>query len=133
MSIYYLAYGSNLHPVRLLQRIQNPLFISTFELSEYQLKFNKAGQDGSAKCTIEYTGHQSDHVMRIVYKIQNSCLRILDQIEGVNKGFAHMSISVSIENNPTKLLTYIAMPDYIDPNIQPYQWYKQFVLLGMMY
>ena len=29
-----------------------------------------------------------------------------------------------------KVLTYLATPDYIDDGLQPYGWYKDFVLAG---
>jgi hypothetical protein len=54
--LHYLAYGSNLHPIRLRQRVNSARLIATLSLPGYRVLFNKRGQDLSAKCNLVATG-----------------------------------------------------------------------------
>jgi len=131
MSIYYFAYGSNLHPLRLKKRIPNARLISKAQLKGYRLRFNKKGQDGSSKCNIHYTGHKVDFVHGAVYGITESDLETLDKIEGLNCGYIHQYLALEINRNLLQTLTYIAMPEYLDEQNHPFTWYRDIVIEGM--
>ena len=54
--LYYLAYGSNLHPVRLTERVPSARFLGLTSLFGYQLRFHKRHEpDGSGKCNMYHT------------------------------------------------------------------------------
>jgi len=52
MKLNYLAYGCNLHPVRLQKRVPSAVFTGMVELHGRILSFSKRSVDGSGKCTI---------------------------------------------------------------------------------
>ena len=54
MSCYYLAYGSNLHPFRLSQRIAVKRLVATVSLNGFRLYFHKCGKNG---VTTEHLGY----------------------------------------------------------------------------
>lgn len=54
--MYYLAYGSNMHPRRLAGRVEIIDFVGTVRLDGYKLVFKKRSNDGSAKCHLELAG-----------------------------------------------------------------------------
>lgn len=55
----------------------------------------------------------------------------LDKAEGVGSGYEHATVTViNDKGHRRKVLTYLATPDYIDDNLKPYAWYKDFVLAG---
>jgi hypothetical protein len=55
----------------------------------------------------------------------------LDQAEGVGSGYEHAMVTViNDKGRRRKVLTYLASPAYIDDNLKPYAWYKDFVLAG---
>ncbi|MDH3909632.1 MAG: gamma-glutamylcyclotransferase, partial [Gammaproteobacteria bacterium] len=62
----YAAYGSNLHPRRLRERIKSATLRGTSFLHKYTLQFHKRGQDRSAKCGFSDCG-QGMHVA--VYEV----------------------------------------------------------------
>ncbi len=124
MAIRYLAYGSNLHPLRLGERAPSARLIGTASVYGWSLTFSKLGQDGSGKCTIAEGG---DAFLGAVYEISREDKTRLDAIEGVGKGYLRHSISVAGFGDCT---TYVAATDYIDDALLPFCWYRDLVLAG---
>lgn len=56
----YAAYGSNLHPVRLQERVKSASVRGTAVLEDWKLAFSKRSKDGSGKATlVELDGAQA--------------------------------------------------------------------------
>jgi gamma-glutamylcyclotransferase (GGCT)/AIG2-like uncharacterized protein YtfP len=127
--LYYFAYGSNLHPLRLQQRVPSAVLIGTTELAGYQLKFHKRGQDDSAKCTL-YKTESVDKIYGAVFQITTTDKPILDKFEGKNFGYEEQVISLNIENQTLDCFCYMAQTDYLTTELQPFAWYKKLVKLG---
>ncbi|MEH6624805.1 MAG: gamma-glutamylcyclotransferase family protein [Motiliproteus sp.] len=126
--LYYLAYGSNLHPLRLSQRIPGSRLHGTVVLAEYQLCFHKQGQDGSAKCDLISTKNSLS--FGALYRIPATDRPILDEIEGGYQ--AHTGV-VSIAEQELAIYTYLAHVDNINAALEPFDWYLQLVHLGAQY
>ena len=122
----YAAYGSNLHPQRLRERIRSATLCGTGFLRKYTLQFHKRGQDQSAKCGITECG-QGLHVA--VYEVSAGDRKVLDTIEGVGKGYDVDEISVP---GFGKCFTYVASHTHIDELLHPFDWYRDMVLLGCL-
>ena len=122
----YAAYGSNLHPRRLRERIKSATLRGTSFLQKYTLQFHKRGQDQSAKCGITDCG-QGLHVA--VYEVDAADKKVLDTIEGVGKGYDIDEISVP---GFGKCFTYVASHTHIDELLEPFDWYREMVLLGCL-
>ncbi len=126
----YGAYGSNLHPQRLQQRIPNAKLKGKAEVSSWTIRFHKKGQDGSAKCNMVRSAHSSDKIFLAIYECSEEEKNQLDHIEGVGKGYeGHL---VLIEGMG-EIYCYVAHPDFVDEMVQPYSWYKDLVLQGCYY
>ncbi|HSN51774.1 MAG TPA: gamma-glutamylcyclotransferase family protein [Woeseiaceae bacterium] len=122
----YAAYGSNLHPQRLRERIRSATLRGTGFLRRYTLQFHKRGQDDSAKCGISACG-QGLHVA--VYEVNGADRRVLDGIEGVGKGYEVDEVCVP---GFGRCFTYVASRTHIDDLLQPFDWYRDMVLLGCL-
>jgi hypothetical protein len=120
----YAAYGSNLHPQRLRERIKSATLHGTAFLRRYSLQFHKRGQDASAKCGFSNCG-QGLHVA--VYEVNEADRRVLHGIEGVGNGYDVDEISVP---GFGKCFTYVAARTHIDELLHPFDWYRDMVLLG---
>jgi hypothetical protein len=120
----YAAYGSNLHPRRLRERIEHAKLVGTSFLKQHTLQFHKRGQDESAKCSFSSCG-QGMHVA--IYEVNESGKQVLDRIEGVGKGYDVASLHVP---GIGECFTYIAARTHIDDFLQPFDWYREMVLLG---
>ena len=125
--IRYAAYGSNLHPVRLTERLPSARLLGAGRLPAFSLSFEKRSLDGSGKCTISPGG---GGVYVAVYEISLADKQQLDMIEGVGKGYACITVDVPGFNHCT---TYIAEDSHRDPAARPYDWYRELVLLGCRY
>ena len=120
----YAAYGSNLHPVRLLTRLPGSRFLGATAIAGKKLCFHKRSQDGSGKCNI-VAAEGSIHVA--VYEINGQEKARLDRIEGVDSGYSVVTIEAP---GFGECFTYVAVPSYIDNKLRPYSWYKELVLVG---
>ena len=120
----YAAYGSNLHPLRLLLRLPNARFAGAAELAGKRLCFHKRSQDESGKCNI-VRGDASVHLA--IYELNDQEKAELDQIEGAGVGYSVEEIEVP---GFGECFTYIATASFIDDDLRPYSWYKALVLTG---
>jgi len=122
--VQYAAYGSNLHPLRLKARTPSAQLTGTAYLPDWSLQFHKRSIDASGKCTIS---KGSSGVYVAVYRMSATDKRELDRIEGVGKGYADARIAVPEFG---ACATYIAAASHVDDTLQPYDWYRELVLLG---
>ncbi len=126
-TLRYLAYGSNLLPQRLQNRVPSARVIDTVGLMGWQLKFHKRGQDASAKCNIVQTGKTSDVVYGAVYEMLASEKPQLDKAEGLNNGYGLVHIEIP---GLGRVFFYQAEDGHIDDRLLPFDWYKALVIAG---
>lgn len=126
----YFAYGSNLHPVRLQQRVPQSEFLCVATLAGYRLCFHKRAGDGSAKCNILHTGNGADLVHGAIYQLPMNQRYVLDRYEGVGFGYEVEHVKVSAGDRVHGVFAYVAQESHIDNRLQPYHWYKELVVRG---
>lgn len=128
--VTYFAYGSNMSTARLRERMPScePLGIAT--LPRHELRFHKRSTDKSGKCNAFANGND-DGVVGVLFSFDPGDRAKLDEAEGVGHGYEHAMVTVTNHlGRRRKVLTYLATPDHIDEGLQPYGWYKEFVLAG---
>ncbi|MEL7450977.1 MAG: gamma-glutamylcyclotransferase family protein [Pseudomonadota bacterium] len=123
----YLAYGSNLHPLRLTARTPSARLVGTDVIQGWQLVFHKRGQDGSGKCNIRPA---DGAVFAAVYELETFDMETLDAIEGVNRGYQRHTLQAK---NFGRCEVYLAEQSHVDPAIRPFCWYRSLVLEGCRY
>jgi AIG2-like family len=126
-TVGYFAYGSNMHPLRLQKRAKSARPVIAIVVRGYVMRFNKRDADGSAKCNIVRTGRDEDTVGGVVFAVSAEDMADLDAAE---QGYERLGIQVSIQGQPTTLLTYGASDGYTAEGLQPFTWYKNYVLEG---
>jgi len=131
--IYYFAYGSNLHPVRLTQRVESASLVASAQVFGYRLKFHKLGQDDSAKCNLLHTGCTSDSVFGAIYTLASRHKSLLDEFEGKGFGYTDCEIDIFHCGETLRCFTYLAQSAYVVDSIKPYDWYKKLVVEGADY
>ncbi len=122
----YAAYGSNLHPVRLNDRLPSARLLGDSFVPGLALRFDKRSRDGSAKCGID-SGEDGVHMA--VYEVSLEERTILDDIEGVGHGYEPLNIHVP---GFGRCFTYRATPSHVQTGLPAYAWYREFVLLGCL-
>lgn len=131
MNLYYLAYGSNLHPLRLLERVPSSRPLGSVELEGYRLAFHKLGQDGSGKCNIVQSDNPEARVHAALYTLSKDEKHLLDGFEGA--GYVVEHLEIEWKGKCIRPFAYIAEENYIDEALTPYHWYKEIVRLGAHY
>ncbi len=120
----YAAYGSNLHPLRLAERVTSAKFLGTQFLPHWSLHFHKRSMDESGKCNILPVG---SGVYIVIFDLLPEDKNRLDIIEGLGYGYSETTVSTPDFGD---CITYVAEHSHIDDLLRPYDWYKELVLLG---
>jgi hypothetical protein len=126
--LYYVAYGSNLHPRRLGERIPSAALVHAVMLRRYRVAFHKRGADATGKCNLLYTGAPEDVAYGALYSLSETHKAALDRIEGPGYRVDHIDLTVAGEFYPC--FTYIAEDAYVDDSLRPFDWYRSLVSLG---
>lgn len=128
--IRYLAYGSNLHPLRLAARVPSARAIGVVEMPGYALAFHKRSVDGSGKCLLDAEQGSHQTAYGVVYEIDTREKPTLDWHEENGRGYYEQHGRFLLNNEPCAPYLYLAQSEYIDPTLVPYDWYKALVLAG---
>jgi len=131
--IHCLAYGSNLHPFRLMQRVPSAKPIGVVPMPGKRLAFHKRSQDGSGKCLFFEPGGAHDIIYGVVYEFDAAEKSKLDALEGLGKGYNEQLVAAPLNGETYQAYAYVAASTHIDASLVPYDWYKDMVLLGARY
>ncbi len=125
------CYGSNMNTERITERCSSSCFISRAKISGYKLVFNKRSKDKSGKANLVHTGDKS-LVWGVIFDISEDQKPLLDAAEGLGRGYDEYKLQVINDlEQEIECVCYIATdPKYLDDNLKPYDWYRDFCLLG---
>lgn len=126
--LHYLAFGSNLHPLRLGERVPSARLLGRVELSGYRLAFHKRGADGSGKGDLVHTGRPDDLAVGALFEMAGSDKPNLDAAEGV--GYRAETLRVRLAGRDYEAFVYRGEAPFIDPELRPYRWYRDIVWHG---
>lgn len=121
----YLAYGSNLHPLRLVARTPSARLLGTRSLPGWSLELWKPGQDGSAKATL--VPDRTGQVHAAIYDVEDSERIILDRCEGLGRGYELETLAV--EGYGT-CFTYVSPRHVWQRRSLPFTWYRDLIVAG---
>jgi gamma-glutamylcyclotransferase len=128
--IYCIAYGSNLHPIRMEERVPSARALGVVKLPGLGLAFHKRSTDGSGKCLLY--GAQDDKSLShgVLYEFDPVHKAGLDVAEGSGKGYFEQQVMVPLNGLDYSAYLYMASSTHIDVSLVPYHWYKKLVLVG---
>ena len=129
--LYYLAYGSNLHPHRLQRRLRSARLLGIIPLPGYRLTFHKRGQDTSGKGDLLHTGQRQDRAYAAIYRVDARQKALLDRIEGA--GYRVHWLKLMLGRRRLRCFAYLAEPEAIDPALRPFPWYRELIAQGAHY
>jgi len=128
-TLYYLAYGSNLHPLRLRKRVGWVRPVGPVRVEGYGLDFHKRGfRDGSGKCTLTPDARRS--AWGVIYALDERRRPDLDRHEGLGMGYDTLELMLQRGGRSYACFSYLATPDARDPDLLPFDWYRELVLAG---
>jgi len=126
MSLDYLAYGSNLHPLRLQRRLGPVECLGAVRLPGRRLCFHKLGEDGSGKCNL--VADPPTTAWGVVFRTGPGQRTLLDDFEG--EGYRVETWPVMLGARRLECFTYIGETGWLDDNLQPLCWYRDLVWHG---
>jgi gamma-glutamylcyclotransferase len=129
----YLAYGSNLHPLRLSDRLGPVECLGKICLPGWRLVFDKRGSDGSAKANLRAapgTGHEA---WGALYRLDRRQYVTLDRFEGVGRGYETFWLDLLVDQREVPVLTYLSPSHWQLTDGVPHDWYLALVRLGARY
>lgn len=130
-SIQYFTYGSNMLTERLQARCPSATAQGVACADNYALAFCKKSRDGSGKATL--CPEPGGRVFGVVFYLNESELSRLDEAEGAGKGYDRIDdfqIHTANSREPLSVVTYIADPAFVDPDLKPYDWYLKLIVAG---
>jgi len=134
MTFKYFAYGSNMLTERLCaaDRCPSAIAVGVGSVRGYTLQFWKKSKDGSGKATIVCSDKAEARVIGVVFEVYEGEKQTLDKAEGVGNGYDVLDgVDVNLESGDTVLArTYMAAE--LDRALQPYDWYRLYVLAGAL-
>lgn len=126
----YIAYGSNLHPWRLEERVGSVEVLGTVALNGWSLCFDKRGGDGSAKANLHAAAGLSRSAFAAVYLLEPGQVGILDRFEGCGWGYETFPMTVRMRDAAVDGFTYLAPLQWITPTMRPFDWYLRLIVEG---
>lgn len=130
---HYLAYGSNLHPLRLAERIPSSRLLGITLLARHTVSFAKRSWDRSAKCTLVFTDNPDDAAHCAVYELDEGERHLLDRAEGLGSGYEEAMFEVQIDGRAVVAFAYVAATSHRVTGLPPYDWYMALVIEGARY
>lgn len=132
-TVFYLAYGSNLHPLRLAGRVSTARVVGVVEMPGYRLAFHKRSIDGSGKCLFYEQQGLRQKIYGVLYEVDAREKEALDKAEGMGSGYCEQLVEVPVNGKSRTSYVYAAQSSHIDLNLVPYDWYKRLVIAGAQY
>lgn len=130
---HYLAYGSNLHPLRLIERVPSARVMGIVPMVGRSVKFHKRSNlDQSAKCNL-VAALESQKSFGVLYRISAAHKPALDAIEGLGHGYNEVSGDFLLNGTSYRAFLYVAESSHVAPALRPFHWYKSLVLAGARY
>jgi hypothetical protein len=116
---------------RLRRPVPSAQFVCVAQLPGHAFRFQKRSTDGSAKGDALETNDPRDVVWGVVFDIADREKPLLDNAEGLGKGYLEKTVTVTdTTRNEHRASIHFSDPRYIDATRQPYSWYKRFVIDG---
>ncbi|WP_076720517.1 gamma-glutamylcyclotransferase family protein [Motiliproteus sp. MSK22-1] len=137
----YLAYGSNLHPLRLSTRLPKSQLTATIQLNGCQLRFHKRGQDGTGKCNLIFPSSPTQPANNSEQKIKHLCFGALyqlgdneiQQLDILEGGYERVILEIELDGQRRLAYSYQAKSENIDDALKPFDWYQALVVAGSDY
>lgn len=128
--LLYLTFGSNLHPLRIEQRVGPVSFFGTVQLREWKLCFDKRGADGSAKANLRPAPGSDSVAWAAVFEIDARQLAVLDRFEGCGGGYETIRFDIPDNGRTRPALAYLTPSQWTTQLMLPFDWYLALVIAG---
>ncbi len=135
ISDHYFAYGSNMNPARMRDRVSEPCTAASGTLRDYLLRFNKRAtgkHSGTAYANVIY--RRGAVTEGVVYRLSApEQITKLDPHEVYPEHYDRLVVQVETTDGLLDAWVYIANADFISEGLKPARWYLEHLLAGKDY
>lgn len=121
----YFAYGSNMCEAKLAKAAKGATFQDVGHVEGYELRFHKQSSDGSGKGDAYAAAGRV--VWGVLYDVPEASWGDLVESED---GYDQVGVTVRTATQEITAWTFLAREDKIVHGLQPYPWYKRYVVEG---
>lgn len=129
--IYYFAYGSNMNPNRMADRVVDFEIVGLGILHDFELKFNKIAQNKKGIGYANVGWAPGKNVEGVIYQFEN--IALLDKHEGFPKHYNRKILDIMHNQSHLKTWVYIAQENQISNGLLPERSYMGHLLEGKEY
>ena len=127
----YFAYGSNMDPEQMKERKVNFSKRERAILKGWRLEFNKVASRNPKEGYANIVPDVEGVVEGVLYEIQDSDLKKLDECEGYPNHYYKIKVKVELDNGQkVEAITYIAQADKVKSGLKPTKEYLNHLLKG---
>ncbi len=128
----YFAYGSNLNLISLRAKGVEPRSSELATLKGWKLLFNVRHwfrHEGGVG-NIRPSDDPADYVQGLLHLCEDDHLPLLDAMEAYGVGYDRKEVELEMAHGPTRALTYVGLPAYLDNSCLPTRRYLNIILKG---
>lgn len=130
--VYCVSYGSNLHPLRIQERVPSARALGVVELPGFDLAFRKRSNDRSGKCSL-HPAPATRKAYGVLYQFDSGDKAGLDIAEGSRNGYFEQQVSVPLKGANYNAYLYMVSSTHLNSGLAPYHWYKNLVVAGAQF
>lgn len=128
---YYFAYGSNMNPDRVRQRLIKFDDFQAGILHDYRMTFNKRSAKFIGSASANVMLHKGAQTEGVIYRLIHADeIVTMDPYEGYPLRYDRLLLTISCQYGLVDAWVYVANQEYIDNNLKPNRWYLQHLLAG---
>jgi gamma-glutamylcyclotransferase (GGCT)/AIG2-like uncharacterized protein YtfP len=129
---WYFAYGSNMNPERIKERLDRKPKAKRGRLGGYRLAFNKIADGKTGIGYANIVASEGDVVFGVLYSVTEEDLRLLDIFEGVADGhYFRANVTIVLDGGEELLATtYMACQNRTAQSLKPTREYLKHLLKG---
>ena len=128
--IKYFAYGSNMSPAQIAERVGEVANAQPARLEGYELRFNKRSQAKPPCGYANIVPAQEKKVYGVLYDLDENQLGKIDDREGTTGGhYARALVNVLLNNETdVEAVAYVACPEKVEEGLLPTRKYLNHLL-----
>lgn len=131
---WVVAYGSNLDPNRLMDRVGTVTEWQAGVLPGFTLRFNKAASHSSGNCYANIGHDANKRCPAVAYRLSREQMATLDGYEGVPNHYRRIALPFYSENPAIEFAqVYIAQPEQLIEGAEPTPAYRGHIEAGYRY
>lgn len=128
--LWYFAYGSNMNPARMRERVGDWHARMPGRLPGFRLAFDKRAAHPEGAGFANIAPEAGGVVEGVLYRLDEAALEKLDGYEGYPGHYGREEMEVRCDDGVVRAWVYVAMPARTEEGLRPTREYLEHLLAG---